>query len=263
MANRLAGKVAIVTGAASVGQGVGNGKAAAILFAREGASVVLVNRSQAHAEELKREIDAEGGECSVCVADVTDARQVEEMVERAVARYGRLDILHNNVGIGAPGTVVNLTEETWDRAMTVNLKSAMWCCRYAIPAMIACGGGSVINVSTLAAAQGFRRGERGFAAYAASKAGLLGLTLATAADFAAEGVRVNCLLVGMVHTPRLEEAGEVARERRRAAIPLRTEGTAWDVGWAAVFLASDESRWITGAVIPIDGGQSSIRDWPA
>jgi NAD(P)-dependent dehydrogenase (short-subunit alcohol dehydrogenase family) len=263
MADRLAGKVAIVTGAASVGPGVGIGKAVALLFAREGASVVLVNRSQAHAEGLKREIDAEGGRSLVYAADVTDAGQVERMMDQVVARYGRLDILHNTVGIGAPGTVVNVAEAIWDQAMTVNLKSAMWCSRFAIPRMIAGGGGSIINVSSLAAIQGFRRGERGFAAYAASKAGLIGLTLATAADHSTAGVRANCLMVGMVHTPRLEEAGEEARKKRHAAIPLGTEGTAWDVGWAAVFLASEESRWITGAVIPIDGGQSSIRDWPA
>src|SRR5690349_15064491 len=139
MADRLAGKVAIVTGAASVGPGVGIGKAVALLFAREGASVVLVNRSQAHAEELKREIDAAGGRSLACAADVTDAGQVERMMDQVVARYGRLDILHNTVGTGAPGTVVNVAEATWDQAMTVNLKSAMWCSRFAIPRMIAGG----------------------------------------------------------------------------------------------------------------------------
>ncbi len=262
MAGRLTGKVAIVTGAASVGPGVGNGKATAILFAREGAKVLLVNRSESHAKELQREIEEEGGECSAFAADVTHAEEVERMVDAAVERYGQLDILHNNVGTGGPGTVVNVTEEVWDNAMNINLKGTMWCCKYSIPAMIESGGGSIINVSTLAAVQGFRRGDAGFAAYSASKAGVMGLTLSMAADHAADGIRVNCLIVGMVNTPLLANLGEKAREKRRLAVPLKTEGSGWDVGWAAVYLASDEARWTTGNSIVVDGGYSSLREWP-
>jgi NAD(P)-dependent dehydrogenase (short-subunit alcohol dehydrogenase family) len=259
---RLSGKVAIVTGAAASGAGLGTGKATAILFAREGAKVLLVNRSQSHAEELQREIEAEGGECSSFAADVSRQDQVARMVEAAVTRFGRLDILHNNVGIGGPGTAADVAETVWDDVMNVNLKGTMWCCKHAIPRMVDSGGGSIINVSTLAAVLGVRRGDVGFAAYSASKAGILGLTLSIAADFAARGIRANNLLVGMVDTPRLEKLGEQAREKRRLAVPLRTEGTGWDVAWAAVYLASDEARWVTGASIPIDGGQLSLTEFP-
>jgi NAD(P)-dependent dehydrogenase (short-subunit alcohol dehydrogenase family) len=259
---RLNGKVAIVTGAASSGPGVGNGKATAILFAREGARVLLVNRSESHAAELQREIEAEGGTCSVFAADVSRQHQVREMVEAAVSRYGRLDILHNNVGIGGRGTAVDVSEDVWDDVMRVNLKGLMWCCRFAIPRMIEQGGGSIINVSTVAAVAGMRRGDIGFAAYSASKAGVMGLTLSIAADYAAQGVRANCLIVGMVDTPLVAKYGPEAREKRRLAVPLKTLGTAWDVAWAAVYLASDESRWVTGASIPIDGGQLRLAEFP-
>jgi NAD(P)-dependent dehydrogenase (short-subunit alcohol dehydrogenase family) len=252
----------VVTGAASIGPGVGIGKAISVLFAREGARVILVNRSEAHAAALQKEIEAEGGECLSFAADVTRAEDVQKLIDATVHRYGRLDVLCNNVGAGGAGTVVNVKEDVWDNAMNVNLKGAMWCSKYAIPRMIESGGGSIINISTVAAVQGFRRGDLGFAAYSASKAGLIGLTRAMAADHAADGIRANCLVVGMVHTPRLASLGEESRERRRLAVPLKTEGTAWDVAWAAVYLASDESRWVTGAMIPVDGGQMSLREWP-
>jgi NAD(P)-dependent dehydrogenase (short-subunit alcohol dehydrogenase family) len=259
---RLAGKVAIVTGAQSSGAGLGIGKASAILFAREGAKVLLVNRSEKRAVELSRDIQQEGGICSVFAGDVTLAEDVENMMEAVIQRYGRLDILYNNVGTGGPGTVVSVTDEVWDNCVNVNMKGTMLCCKYAIPCMKESGGGSIINLSTPAAVQGFRRGETGFAAYSASKAGVIGLTRSVAADFAPDGIRANCLLVGMVNTPVLAKFGEDAREMRRLAVPLQTEGTAWDVAWAAVYLASDEARWVTGASIPIDGGQLSLREFP-
>lgn len=259
---RLAGKVAIVTGAQSSGPGLGIGKASAILFAREGAKVLLVNRSKERAAELSSEIEQEGGICSVFAGDVTLAEDVESMVEAVIQRYGQLDILYNNAGIGGPGTVVSVTEEVWDGCIKLNMKGTMLCCKYAIPLMKETGGGSIINLSSPAAIQGFRRGETGFAAYSASKAGVIGLTRSIAADFAPDGIRANCLLVGLVNTPALAKFGEDAREKRRLAVPLQTEGTAWDVAWAAVYLASDESKWVTGASIPIDGGQLSIREFP-
>jgi len=262
MTGRLTGKVAIVTGAASVGPGVGNGRAIAVLFAREGARVLLVNRSESHASQLENEIKAEGGVCSVFAADVSQREQVAQMVDAAVERYGRLDILCNNVGIGGAGTTVDVTEQVWDDAIRVNLKGTLWCCKYAIPHMIKSGGGSIINVSTVAAVKGMRRDRLGFAAYSASKAGVLGLTLSTAADFAASGIRANSIVVGMVNTPAVAKFGEEAREKRRLAVPMKTEGTGWDVGWAAVYLASDEARWVTGASIPVDGGQMSLGEFP-
>jgi NAD(P)-dependent dehydrogenase (short-subunit alcohol dehydrogenase family) len=259
---RLSGKVAIVAGAATSGPGIGIGHATAMLFAREGAKVLLVNRSEERARALAAQIAGEGGECAIQAGDVTRGEDAEQMAEAAMERFGRLDILFNNAGAGSPGRVVDVTEERWDAALTANLNGAMLGCKHAIPRMIASGGGSIINVSTLAAVQGFRRGEVGFAPYAAAKAGLMGLTLSVAADHAADGIRANCLVVGMANTPALAKFGEEARERRRLAVPLQTEGTAWDVAWAAVYLASDEARWITGIALPVDGGQMSLREWP-
>ncbi|MFK8049353.1 MAG: SDR family NAD(P)-dependent oxidoreductase [Halioglobus sp.] len=259
---RLAGKVAIIAGAASTGPGLGIGAATAMLFAREGAKILLVNRSEAHAQKLCEEISLEGGICSTFVGDLTLEEDVQRMVGAAVSTYGQLDILHNNAGTGAPGTVVNVEQAVWDNAMNTNLKATMLACKYSIPEMIATGGGSIINMSTVGAVQGFRRGDTGFAAYSASKAGLIGLTLSIAADFAADGIRANSLVVGMVNTPALKKFGEEAREKRRLAVPLQTEGTAWDVAWSAVYLASDEARWVTGVSLPVDGGQMNLRDWP-
>ncbi len=257
---RLEGKVAIVTGAASRGPGVGNGKAVAKLFAREGAKVLLVNRSEEHANELLSEIVEDGGSASVYVADISKADQVQGMVEAAVSTYGSLSILHNNVGIGAPGTVETISEEKWDEIISVNLKGTMLCCKYAIPYMKKNGGGSIVNVSTIAAAIGLRR-DAGAVAYSASKAGIHGLTLSLASDYAAFGIRANCIVVGLVHTPMVSHYGEESRERRRIGVPLRKEGTAWDVAYAALYLASDESQWVTGAFLPVDGGYMAIREW--
>jgi NAD(P)-dependent dehydrogenase (short-subunit alcohol dehydrogenase family) len=260
---RLAGKVAIVTGAAPQAPGIGNGSAVAILFAREGAKVLLVNRSESHAQALQRTIQEEGGESSVYTADVTNAADVERMVETAMQHYGRLDILHNNVGGGTYGRITEVSEEDWDTSMNVNLKSMMLCCKYSIPRMITSGGGSIINVSSIAGAIGLRDRQTGLIAYSTAKAGVSGLTRALAADYAAVGIRVNCIIIGMVDTPiAVALLGEEARERRRLAVPLQTAGTGWDVGWAAVYLASDESRWVTGIELPIDGGQMRIIERP-
>jgi NAD(P)-dependent dehydrogenase (short-subunit alcohol dehydrogenase family) len=259
---RLSGKVAIVAGAASASGAVGIGAATATLFAREGAKVLLVNRTQDRVKRLCEEIIEQGGDCSVFVGDVTQEDDVKRMVEAALTTYGQIDILHNNAGAGAPGTVVNVEQAVWDNAMNTNLRATMLTCKYSIPHMIASGGGSIINTSTVGAMQGFRRGDIGFAAYTASKAGLIGLTLSIAADYAAEGIRANSLIVGMVNTPALDKFGEEAREKRRLAVPLQTEGTPWDVALAAVYLASEEARWVTGISLPIDGGQMNLRQWP-
>ena len=258
---RLAGKVAVVTGAASRGEGVGNGKATAILFAREGAKVVLVNRDRERAEALAAEIAAEGGEAAAFAGDMSRPEDAEAMAAFAVERYGRLDVLHNNIGIGHPGTAESIALADWNRLFQANLTTALLCSKYCIPRMRAGGGGSIITVSSIAGATGLAR-ETGAVAYATTKAGLHGLTLSLAADYAAENIRANCLIVGSVHTPLVAHLGAEARERRRLAVPLRREGEGWDVAYAALYLASDESRWVTGVFLPIDGGFLAIRDWP-
>jgi NAD(P)-dependent dehydrogenase (short-subunit alcohol dehydrogenase family) len=258
---RLTGKVAIVTGAASQAEGVGNGAAVALLFAREGARVVLVNRGLERAKALEATIRSEAGEAEAFAADVTRPDAAEAMAAFAVERYGRLDILVNNVGVGAGGNTVTGSLDDWSRLIETNLTSAMLGCRACIPRMREGGGGSILNVSSTAGVLGLS-GTPGAAAYTASKAGLQGLTLSVAADHAAEGIRANCLIVGTVYTPLVAFLGEEGRERRRKAVPLQTEGTGWDVAYAAVYLASDESRWVTGVMLPIDGGLQTIRPWP-
>ena len=261
MSQRLAGKVAVVTGAAARGEGVGNGSASAILFAREGAKVVLVNRSADRAEALAETIRGEGGDAAAFAADVTDAAQAAAMAAFAMQRYGRIDVLHNNVGVGHPGTAETLDPADWDRIFQTNLTSALMTCKYVLPHMKSGGGGSIINVSSIAGALGLS-GTAGGLAYATTKAGLHGFTLSVAADYAQFGVRANVLLVGTVYTPLVAHLGEEGRERRRKSVPLQTEGTGWDVAHAAVYLASDESRWVTGVALPIDGGFMAIRHWP-
>ncbi|MFQ5897756.1 MAG: SDR family NAD(P)-dependent oxidoreductase [Candidatus Methylomirabilia bacterium] len=252
MAERLNGKVAIVTGAGSRGPGMGNGKAAAILFAREGAQVLSVDQVIERAEETCTVIRSEGGEASVFQADVTRPADCVRMVATAVERYGRLDILHNNVGIESRRGILEVSEEEWDRVMTVDLKSMMLTCQAAIPRLVEAGGGSIINVSSVA---GLR--AHGRTAYAAAKTGVIGLTISLAGQLAKERIRVNAIAPGMVYTPMVAEGmSQDLRERRRLAALLQDEGTAWDVGWAAVYLASDESRWVTGQVLVVDGGLS-------
>lgn len=249
MSGRLAGKVAIVAGAGSRGPGLGNGKAAAILFAREGASVLCVDAQIARAEETVALISGEGGRASAFAADVTRGADCRAMVAAARERYGGLHVLHNNVGIESRKDVLETTEEDWDRVMTVDLKSMLLATQAAIPAMAEGTGGSIICVSSVAAMRGHGR-----TAYAAAKAGVIGFMRSVAAQVGRQGIRVNAIAPGMVWTPMVENLGPEARERRRRASPLGTEGTGWDVGWAAVFLASDESRWITGQTLVVDGG---------
>jgi NAD(P)-dependent dehydrogenase (short-subunit alcohol dehydrogenase family) len=249
MADRLAGKVAIVTGAGSRGPGVGNGKAAAILFAREGARVLCVDQEADRAEETARQIRSEGGEAAVCAADVTRAEDCRRMVSRALERYGGLHVLHNNVGIESRKDLLDTTEEEWDRVMAVDLKSMLLATQAAVVPMIEGGRGSVVCVSSIAGLRGYGR-----TAYAAAKAGVIGLARTLAVQLGPRGVRVNAIAPGPVWTPMVESLGPEMRERRRRSVPLGIEGTAWDVGWAAVYLASDEARWVTGHTLVVDGG---------
>ena len=250
MTARLAGKVAIVTGAGSSGKVIGNGKATAILFAREGAKVLCADAVEDRARKTVEAVLKEGGTASAVRADVSKAADCKAMVQAAVERYGRLDILDNNVGISVRADVLEVAEEQWDRVMAVNVKSIMLTSKYAIPHMIRSGGGSIINISSIA---GLRANQS--TPYSTSKAAVVGMTRSMAGDHGRQGIRVNCIVPGLVYgpmvAPRMDEA---LRERRREAAPLGTEGTAWDVAWAAVFLASDEARWITGVALPVDAG---------
>ena len=248
---RLEKKAAIVTGAGSRAAGIGNGRAAAILFAREGAKVLVVDNKTAAADETLAAIKEEGGEAEVFIGDVTSSADCRAMVERAVSRWGRLDILDNNVGIEGQANVVSVTEADWDRVMTVNVKSMMLTGKYAVPAMAAGGGGSIINISSISALR-----PRGLTPYSTSKGAVIALTRAMAIDHAKDRIRVNCIAPGPMYTPMVYSGGmsEEARERRRRASPLGIEGTGWDIGYAALFLASDEARYITGVVLVVDGG---------
>jgi NAD(P)-dependent dehydrogenase (short-subunit alcohol dehydrogenase family) len=249
---RLEGKVAIVTGAGSSGPGVGTGKATSTLFAREGAKVLLVDRVARQAEETLATIREEGGEASVFEVDVTRAEECQAAVAAAVERYGALHVLFNNVGIRGGGSVVDVREEDWDRVLAVNLKSMVLTSKYAIPRMIEAGGGSIVNVSSIA---GLRSGSRGHnIAYSASKGGVIALTTAMAVDHGRDNIRVNAIAPGHIYTPMVSEMTHETRDLRRRAAPLGTEGTAWDIAWAALFLASDEARWISGVVLPVDAG---------
>ena len=249
MSARLAGKIAIVTGARSRGPGVGNGKATAILMAREGARVLCVDAQKDRAEETVALIHAERGEALGFAADVTRKADCEAMVAEADSRWGGLDVLHNNVGIESRQLLMDTTEEEWDRVMAVDLKSMLLATQAAVPALERRGGGAVTCVSSVAALRGAGR-----TAYAAAKAGVLGFVVSVAVQLAPKAIRVNAIAPGTVWTPMVEDLGPEMRERRRKAIPLGVEGTAWDIGWAAVYLASAEARWITGHTLVVDGG---------
>ena len=249
---RLEGKVAIVTGAGSSGPGVGTGKATATLFAREGAKVLLVDRDGQRAEETLAFINEAGGDASIFEADVTSEQDCRAMVDAAAQRYGSVNVLFNNVGILGRGNVVEVQEEDWDRVLEVNLKSMMLTSKFVIPKMAEASGGSIINVSSIA---GLRAGSGGPSmSYSASKGGVIALTTSMAVHHGRDNIRVNCIAPGHIYTPMVSAMSEETRDLRRRAGPLGTEGTAWDIAWAAVFLASDEARWISGVVLPVDAG---------
>ena len=218
----------------------------------------MVDLMKERAEETLQFIQDEDGEASVFQADVISTEDCCRMVDAAMERYGRVDILHNNVGISGYGTVVDVSEEDWDRVMTMNLKSMMLASKAAIPRMIESGGGSIINISSVA---GLR--ADGSTPYTVSKAAVIGLTMSMAVDHAKDNIRVNTIAPGLVYTPMVAPRLDAdLRERRKNAGLLGTEGTGWDVGYAALFLASDEARWITGIVLPVDAGRLALSPAP-
>jgi NAD(P)-dependent dehydrogenase (short-subunit alcohol dehydrogenase family) len=255
-AKRLVGKAAVVTGAGSRAEGIGNGRAAAILLARHGARVALLDAMRGWAEATARMIEAEGGECCVIEADVANPSACAAAVAEIAGRWGRLDILVNNVGIaGPPGTAVEVDPEAWDQAMRVNVASMMLMAKYAIPEMRKLGAGAIVNIASVA---GLTGGHPNLL-YATSKGAIVQLTRAMAAQHGAEGIRVNCIAPGMVYTPMVYSRGMSAelRETRRRRSLLQTEGTGWDVGNGVLYLVSDEARWVTGVVLPIDAGATA------
>ncbi|MDX2158360.1 MAG: SDR family oxidoreductase [Hyphomicrobiaceae bacterium] len=249
----LKDKVAIVTGAGSRGDGIGNGRAAAILLAREGARVALLDATREWAEATKAMIDKEGGTSMVVACDVTDQASCAATVKAIVAAWGRVDVLVNNVGIGGPmGNAVEVDPAAWEAAMRVNVTSMMLMAKYAIPEMRRQGGGSIVNISSI---DGLRGGNPSLF-YSASKGAVVNMTRSMAAHHGPEGIRVNCIAPGYVYTPMVAVGGmePELREARRKNTLLQTEGTGWDIGNGVVYLASDQSRWVTGIVLSIDAG---------
>ena len=252
----LAGKVAIVTGGGAAGDGIGNGRAAAILLARAGTSVLVVDRDIALAERTVAMIAEEGGTAVAFAADISEEVQAEAMVATAVERFGRLDFLDNNVGIGARGSVLETDPPTWRRVMQINVETMYLASRHAIPAMIdTAGGGAIVNISSISALR-----PRGLSAYTTSKGAVIALTRAMAVDHGKDGIRVNCVAPGPMYTPMVYAQGmsAAARDQRRKASVLGLEGTGWDVGHAVRFLLSSHARYITGQTLVVDGGATLV-----
>jgi NAD(P)-dependent dehydrogenase (short-subunit alcohol dehydrogenase family) len=250
----LTGRVAFISGAGSVGEGWGNGKATAVLLARQGATIYGTDVSMAAAEETRRLIEAEGGTCFAAGVDMTNC----------LVRFGRIDILVNNVGGSAPGDPVSMTEEVWDFQLDLNLKTAFLACKYVIPAMERQGGGAIVNLSSIAGVRVLA--GRPHVAYTTTKLGILGFSRSIAVTYAKQAIRCNTVIPGLMHTPLVEHrlaktvaGGDVEGliAARNAQVPTGRMGDAWDVAHAVLFLVSDEARYVTAAEIAVDGGLSA------
>jgi len=259
MTLRLENKIAIVVGAGSIGSEVSNGSASAILYAQHGAKVLCVDRSEEAGQKTVLEIKKAGGEASFFKADVQSALQIKEMATACIKRYSRIDILHHNVGIEEFGELIELTEESWDRVHAINLKGAMLTSREVVPYMISQGGGSIIHISSIASR---KWSPMQFLSYSTSKAALNHMTRVVARQYASQQVRCNVILPGLIDSPhaaalyKTEEEKAKGREIRNARCPMGRQGSPWDVANAALFLASDESRYVTGLEMIVDGGLS-------
>jgi NAD(P)-dependent dehydrogenase (short-subunit alcohol dehydrogenase family) len=266
MAKRLQDKVAIVTGAGSVGPGWGNGRATAVRFAEEGAKVFAVDRDLQRLEETVARVRETGGSIATHMCDVTDSASVSAMVQVCMATLGRVDVLVNNVGGSARGGPVEMSEEVWDAQVDFNLKSVFLACKFCLPIMERQAGGAVVNV---ASTSGLRWTGAAQVAYAATKAAVIQFSRVVAVQYAASGIRVNTVVPGQLHTPMVEArlAGQRAGgdvqallRQRQARIPLGFMGDGRDTANAALFLASDEARFITGTEIVVDGGMTARCD---
>jgi NAD(P)-dependent dehydrogenase (short-subunit alcohol dehydrogenase family) len=258
---RLDAKVAVVSGAGSLAAGYGNGRAAAILLARFGARVACVDRDAEAAASTVAAIADAGGTAASFVGDVGDAADCERIIAAVEAELGPPAILVNNVGVaGPPGTVADVDLEAWERTVRVNVDSVLLMSRFCVPAMAAAGEGAIVNVSSVA---GLLGGHPAIA-YSTTKGAVAHMTRAMAAQHGGQGIRVNCVAPGMVYTPMVVSRGlsDETRAARVAGSSLKFEGTAWDVAAAILFLAGPMSRWITGVVMPVDGGYSSAMPLP-
>ena len=260
MPGRLEGKVAIVTGAGSVGPGWGNGRATAVLFAREGARVAVVDRDMAAAGETAKIIEGEGGVALLLNADATDLASTQAMADETVRRLGRIDVLVNNVGGSITGGAIEMSVEDFKAQLDLNLTSAFIGCKAVLPTMVAQGSGSVVNIGSIG---GLRHLGHDHVGYSAGKSGLVQFTRQIAVRYARHGIRCNTIIPGMIDTPLLEV--RVSKQKGRAdlatlraeaktRVPLGRRGEAWDVAYAALFLASEESKYVTGTEILVDGG---------
>ena len=266
MAGRLDGKVAIITGAGSVGPGWGNGRAAAVRFAQEGARVVATDIDLAAMDETRDHLDAAGGDYLLDRCDVTDAGSIAALVARVTERFGRIDALVNNVGGSFKGGAVEMAEADWRRQLDYNLTSVFLMCKHVLPVMKAQGAGAIVNT---ASTSGTRWTGSAQVAYAAAKAGVIQFSKVTAVEYAPHNVRVNTVVPGQMHTPMVEvrlagqrAGGDVAAllEKRQSRIPLPFMGDGRDTANAALFLCSDEARFVTGTEICVDGGMSARCD---
>ncbi len=269
MAGRLDGKVAMVVGAGSSGPGWGNGKAAAVLFAREGAKVFCVDINRAAAEETAGLILAEGGDAQAFQANVAKADEVAALAAACLEAYGRIDVLDNNVGIVELGGPVELSEEGWDRVFDVNIKSMFLTCKHVLPVMAAQGGGAIVNIASIA---GIRDLGVPYVSYSTSKGAVVPFTRSVALQYAKQGIRANAILPGLLKTPMIVEplkdayaGGDIEQMYavRDAQCPTGSMGDAWDVAHAALFLLSDEARYITGTELVVDGGLTARSAMPA
>ena len=254
MSGRLDGKVAIVTGAGASGTGIGIGQAISIVLAREGCSVLLVDKAPERAAATLREMEDWPGRGTVFTGDVSRPPDCEAMVAAAVSTFGGLDILVNNAAISIHASITEASTELYETTIGVNLTGTYMACRYAVPALVTRGGGSIVNISSVA---GVRDTGTTHPAYCASKAAQLGLTVDLAGEYGLDNIRVNAVLPGMVSTPLQESIGQIDREVRARLNLLGRMGTAWDIAHAVLFLCSDDASYITGVTLPVDGGATA------